>query len=224
MSDRKRNILDAAVRIDFYGEANPQLASEVPYTAVLFLANKNNILRLNQAGIVSASAIGAGVSGTRSKVARAEEIEADIRLVAQTARLIDARFPDFQNSFILPRGSLTYDQIIQYADSFAVNAPANEAKFDEYSLKKEFFTALTAKVVGFRLASQEQADGKRESVGATAEVEDALRTTLDTRKELDRVIKNHYRNNPQKLAEWLTASHIKRKQPNEDEGENPPTQ
>lgn len=222
MSDRKRNILEAAIRIGFYGEANPQLASEVPYTVELFLANQNNILRLNQAGIVSASAIGAGVSGTRSKVARAEEIEADIRLVAQTARLIDARFPDFQNTFILPRGSLTYDQIVQYAESFAADAPAHEAKFDQYALKKEFFTALTAKVAGFRLASQEQADGKREGVGATAEVEDALRATLDTRKELNRVIKNHYRNNPQNLAEWLTASHIRRKQ-DKNEGENPPT-
>jgi hypothetical protein len=222
MSDRKRNILDAAVKIDFFGEANPQLASEVPYTVALFLANKNNILRLNAAGITSASALGAGMSGTRSKVARIEEIEADIRLVAQTARLIDIRFPDFQNTFILPRGSLTYDQIIQFAESFVADVPPDKDKFAEYALFDAFFTALTAKVVGYRLASQEQADGKREGVGATAEAEDALRATLATRKELDRVIKNHYRNNPQKLAEWLTASHIRRKQET-DEPENPPT-
>ena len=95
MSDRKRNILDAAIRIDFYGEANPQLAVEVPYTVVLFEANKTNILRLNAAGITSASALGAGVSGTRSKVARIDVIEADIRLVAQSAlecpRFMDRR-------------------------------------------------------------------------------------------------------------------------------------
>ena len=223
MSDRKRNILDAAIRIGFYGDANPQLAAEVPYTIELFAANQNNILRLNQAGITSASAGGAGISGTRSKVARADEIETDIRLVAQTARLIEKRFPDFQNTFVLPRGSLTYDQIFQYTESIIADAPAHKEKFAQYALTDAFFTSLTGKVAGFRIASQEQADGKRTGVGATAEAEDAIKATLDTRKELDRAIKNHYRNNPQKLAEWLTASHIRRKQDNDD-GENPPPQ
>lgn len=222
MSDRKRNILDAAERIDFYGEANASLATEVPYTVQLFADNKNNILRLNQAGITSASAIGAGVSGTRSKVARAEEIENDIRLVAQTARLIEKRFDDFQNTFVLPRGSLTYDQIVEYAESFVIDAAKDNDKFAEYALTDAFFTELTGKVEGFRIASQEQADGKRTGVGATAEAEDAIRATLNTRKELNRTIKNHYRNNPQKLAEWLTASHIRRKQESNEEP-TPPT-
>lgn len=221
MSDRKRNILEAALRIEFFGDANAQLATEVPYTVELFTNNRNNIARLNQAGITSVSAGGAGLSGTRSKAARAEEIEFDIRLTAKTARIIEKKAPDFQNTFELPSGSLTYDEIIQYADSFLADSVDNKEAFGKYALTDAFFADLTAKVAGFRMALQEQSDGKRESVGATAEQEDALKATLETRKELDRTIKNHYRNNPQKLAEWQTASHIKRKDdPNEP---TPPT-
>lgn len=116
---------------------------------------------------------------------------------------------------------MTYDEIIQYAESFIADAPPHDAKFSLYALKTDFFTALAARVAGFRTASQEQADGKRTGVGANAEREAALKATLDTRKELDRAIKNHYRNNPQKLAEWLTASHIRQKQ-DKDDDENPP--
>ncbi|CAN5569086.1 hypothetical protein BH10ACI1_BH10ACI1_18490 [soil metagenome] len=223
MSDKKRNILEAVVGIDYFGEANPQLADEVPYTVELFIQNKANITRLNEAGINLATATGAKLSGTRSKVARADEIENDIRLVAGTARLIEKKFPDFQNTFILPRGSLTYEQVSQYAEAFIAGAPTHRAKFTLYALNETFFTSLAAKVASLQTVSHEQADGKRTGVGANAEAEDAIKATLDTRKELDRAIKNHYRDNPQKLAEWLTASHIKRRHGNDGEGENPPT-
>lgn len=226
MSDRKRNILDAAVRIDYHGEANSQLATEVPYTVELFANNKNNITRLNQAGITSVSAEGAGASGTRSKVARFNEIVADLRLVAKTGRRAEKKFPTFQNTFTLPRGGgLTYDEALERADSFIAAAPANEDILSTYALMPQFFTELAEDVAAFREAWQQQADGKRTGVGATADTEAILEDTLENIRELDRVLKNHYRNNPQKLAEWLTASHIERKKKKEENptGENPPT-
>lgn len=77
MSNRKRNILATAERIGYFGEANPVLAAALPATVELFAANLINIERLRQAGVTSASAGGAGLSETRSKVARAREIAAD---------------------------------------------------------------------------------------------------------------------------------------------------
>ena len=47
MSDRKRNVLDAAQRIDYFGAANPQLACEAPYTVELFTFNRNCITRFH---------------------------------------------------------------------------------------------------------------------------------------------------------------------------------
>lgn len=223
MSDRKRNILETCVRIGYFGEANPELKTEVPYTVELFLANQSNIERLNQAGITLVSAKGAGLSGTRSKEARIFDIIADVRMTAKTARIIEEKDSTFQNTFVIDSGRITYEEAINYAESFIRDAPANQARFDKYALRESFFTALQAKVAGFREAAQEQGDGKRESVGANAEQESAIKAALATRKELDRAMKNYFRNNAEKLAEWQTASHIR--QPDEaDKGETPPTE
>lgn len=223
MSDRKRNILEAAENIDYFGAANSQLATEVPYTVELFAANQNNITRLNHAGITSASAEGAGASGTRSKVARFAEIVADLRLVVKTARRMEKKkIPGFQNTFLLPRGGLTYDEGIERADSFLTDASAYKQGFADYALTTTFFANLAAHVAGFREAAHQQSDAKRTGVGSTADVEMILEDTLDTFAELNRTLKNYYRDNPQKLAEWLTASHIRRKNSSDKPKEEPP--
>ena len=226
MSDRKRNILEAAERINFFGEANAQLATELPSTVQMFAANANNVERLHQAGITSASAGGAKASGTRGKVARANEITADLRLVAQTAKVIEKKSKIFKNTFTLPRSGLTYQEITERADSFIADAPAHQADFNKYALSAQFFADLQTDVDEFRQIAHGQADAHRSSVGSTADAEAILEDTLDVREELDRALRNHYRNNPQKLAEWLTASHIERKKRQADSApteENPPT-
>lgn len=96
MSDRMRNILETCVKIDYFGEANPQLKTEVPYSVELFLANQNNIDRLNQAGITLVAAKGAGLIGTRNKEARIFDIIGDVRMVAKNSRLIETKAPTFQ--------------------------------------------------------------------------------------------------------------------------------
>lgn len=223
MSDRKRNILDAAERMDYFGKANPSLAAELPSTVELFAANADNVERLHEAGITSAGAGGAKTSGTRSKVARASEITADLRLVARTAKVIEKKNTGFKNTFTVPRSGLTYQEIIERANSFIADAPASQALFDKYALKAPFFAELQTDVEEFRLIAQDQADAHRTGVGATADIETILENTLDTREELKTALENHYRDDPAKLAEWLTASHIERKKKKAGApGENPP--
>ena len=223
MSDRKRNILNAAEGMDYFGKANPQLPAELPSTVALFAANADNINRLHEAGITSAAAGGAKTSGTRSKVARANEITVDVRRVAKTARIIEQKNKSFKNTFTLPRSGLSYQELTERANSFIADAPANQAHFDKYALTAQFFAALKTDVEEFSEIAQEQADAHRTGVGATADTEAILADTLDIRKELDRALQNHYRDDPAKLAEWLTASHIERKKKNpEPPDENPP--
>jgi hypothetical protein len=219
MNDRKREILNASERIDFYDEANPQLATELAVTVELFAANKTNITRLHEAGITSDTSSAAGKSSTRSKVARSRQIQSDLRRVARTARLIEKKVAGFQNTFDVPRGGLSYQELIDKANAFIVNHVANKTHFAKYGLNDAFFEELQADVTELGEASEGQADAKRTGVGVTADSEAALEDTLEVRGELKIAIENHYKNNPQKLAEWLTASHIKRR----GETETPPT-
>jgi len=229
MSDKKRNILESLERIDFYGEANPQLATDLPFTVELFAANKANITGLNQAGIVSSSAKGASRSGTRSKVARSREIHSDLRRVARSARRAEKKFPEFRNTFILQAGRLSYQALVEKAEAYITDAPANRDFFDKYGLTTAFFANLQTNVTEFRNITQGQKDAQRTGVGATADTEDILNDALEVRADLKIAIENHYRNDPQKLAEWLTASHIKRKTdtdtpPDENPLADPPTE
>lgn len=226
MSDRKRNILDALTRMEYFNEANPQLKDELIYTVELFLENQSVISRLNAAGITLASAGSAGLNETRSKVARADEIEADLRLAAKTARRMEKKVEGFQNTFTLPRGGLTYQQLIDYTASFIADAAKYQAEFARRGLTEQFYTDLAADAAEFKETAHEQADAKRTTVGANADTEDILKAGLENRAELKNAIENHYRNNPQKLAEWLTASHIERRKSvgaNNNPPNNPPT-
>jgi hypothetical protein len=103
------------------------------------------------------------------------------------------------------------EQLIEHAESFIADAAAYQAEFALRGLTAQFFTDMAADVTEFKEIAHSQADAKRTGVGTTADVEDILEDSLDVRAELNTTIKNHYRNNPQKLAEWLTACHIERK-------------
>jgi hypothetical protein len=212
--------------MEYYNQANLQLKTELPYTAELFTANQGIISRLNAAGITLASAGSAGISGTQSKVARADEIEQDLRHIARTARLAAKKVQGFQNTFILPRGALTYQQLIEYAESFIADAVQYKDEFAKRGLTEQFFTDLATDVAEFKGIAREQADAKRTSVGANADAETILEEALDIRGELKTAIENHYRSNPARLAEWLTATHIERKKNDASKttGNNPPEQ
>jgi hypothetical protein len=211
MSDRKRNVLDACLRMEYFNQANPQLKTELPYTLELFAANKAAIDGLQAAGITLVSAGGAGLNETRSKAARAEEIEDDLRLIVKTARQIAQKIEGFPNTFTLPRGGLTYQQLVESAKSFIADASAQAAEFAKRGLTAGFFDELAAAVAEFEDTAHEQADAKRTTVGANADTEAILRGALDTRRELKTALENHYRRDPAKLAEWLTASHVRRR-------------
>lgn len=211
MSDRKREILNSMERIDFYGEANPQLATELPGTIEMFAANKINITRLHEAGVTSDTSAAAGKSGTRSKVARARSIHSDLRRVARTAKLIEKKVENFENTFEIRGGTLSYQELIDKADGFIAKRVENKNHFTKYALTDAFFTRLQTDVNELRETTHEQQDAKRTGVGATADTEDILEDSLDVRSELKIAVENHYADNPVKLAEWLTASHIERR-------------
>lgn len=222
MSDRKRNILAALERIDLYGEANPQLATELTVTVELFAANKDNITRLHQAGVTSDASSAAGKSATRSKVARSREIHSDLRRVARTAKIIEKKVAGFQNTFEMKGGTLSYQELIDKANGFIAKRLDNKNDFAKYGLADAFFTELQADVNELAEATGEQSSAQITGVGATADAEAILADALETRSELKIAIENHYKDNPPKLAEWLTAQHIARTRRSTDEEPEPP--
>ena len=221
MSDRKREILNSLERIDYYGDDNPQLTTELPVTVELFAANKTHIAALHAAGVTSDTMRATGKSQTQSKIARARQIKSDLRRVARTAKIIEKKNDAFVNAFEMSSGNLSYQDLIDKAQAFATERAKYDTDFDKYGLNDAFFTALSQDIAELGEASEGQADAKRGGVGTTADIETILENALDVRAELKVAIENHYRNDPARLAEWLTASHILRPRRSEPKPEEP---
>jgi hypothetical protein len=148
--------------------------------------------------------------------------------VARTAKLIEKKVPNFENTFAIRSGNLSYQELIDKTDAFITNRVPHKNHFQKYGLGDTFFSELQTDVSTFREITQGQQDAKRTGVGATADTEDILEDSLDVRMELKIAIENHYKNNPAKLAEWLNACHIRRRgeaesKPDEEPDEEPVT-
>jgi len=224
MSDRVRRALEALERIDYFGMANPELATALPLTVELFAAIKTAITQLSAAGVSRESATSLGKNETLTKTAIFDEIYADLRVIAQTAEIMEKRIPNFENTFTLPRDMMSTAQLLDKAKAVYADSEAVESDFIAYGLSKQFRNDLQADITALEAVSQSQADAKRTGVGANAQTAAILKDALDDRQTLNRILRNHYRSNPQKLAEWQTAWRIERApQRTEEEPEPPPS-
>jgi hypothetical protein len=225
MSDRVRRVLEALERIDYFGTANPDLATALPITIELFTINHNALAQLATTGITRESSTSLGKNETLTKTAIFNEIYADLRRIAQTAEILKRRNPDFANTYTLPRDMMSRAQLLDKAKAVHADSAAHEDDFFALGLSRTFRAELQADITALEAVSQSQADAKRSTVGANAAANAILEEALDNREILNRALRNHYRDSPQKLAEWLTACRIERapQRTDEEQPEPPPT-
>jgi len=77
----------------------------------------------------------------------------------------------------------------------------------------DFIEVLNAAIALFETTIAESSTAKIERVGTNAGFEDPVKDCKEGLETLDPIVKMVYRNNPQKLAEWLVASHVERHTP-----------
>jgi len=110
-------------------------------------------------------------------------------------------------------GDDTQRATIQTANDFLkeLTKPGIVAKFIAYDLPANFVDDLEADLAAISGSGEEQDADKREASGGTEKIRGlvkegkALLTTLDTS------VTNKFRDQPAILAEWQTASHIRRR-------------
>lgn len=112
------------------------------------------------------------------------------------------------NRFRVPYGS---DQLlIDTARSFADELPLYQAAFIARGMPAGFITDLTTKTNTFAAKITGSENARRERVGTNAGFEDPIKACKTGVEKLEPIVKMVYRTNPQKLAEWLVASHVER--------------
>ena len=85
----------------------------------------------------------------------------------------------------------------------------------------DFVADLQADLAAIGETGEEQIEDKRESAGSTAEVRRLIQEGKDLLKVLTTAVPNKFRDQPTILAEWQTASHVRRRNRKGDDKKAP---
>jgi hypothetical protein len=114
--------------------------------------------------------------------------------------------------FLLPRSG--GDQaLLNSARAFAADAPAFSAQLISLGLAADFIAQLNADITAFETVITAKGTAVGAQAGATGGLEDAAHKAAVALHVLNTVVKNTCKNNPAKLAEWATASHVEKHTP-----------
>lgn len=215
MTDEEINEFNSAVRMTEMGaEYNDMFKDNLKALALLSALNAD-ILILEAAGAARVSASGLRTDGTRDKGAARNDLYKLVRKIAATAKTIKKEEPDFDNKFILQRGTLSSQQLLDTARGYKNDfVPATVAKFVDYGVM-DAANRIDTKISVFETARIQQNSGKSGGVAATAQTKAAIRNLRKTRRSLKIIGANilEEAGDEARLAAWHSACHVARSKP-----------
>lgn len=134
MTDEDVFEFNSAVRMSQFGAANNAKIKGSAKAVAALDALDADIAALQVSGAARVSAGGNKRDGTADKNAAETALEALVRKIAKTAKIIKAEEPDFDNKFKLERGSLNNQELLDTARAFQGDVPPVEAKFADYGV------------------------------------------------------------------------------------------
>lgn len=148
---------------------------------------------------------------TAKKQSQIDEVRIDLLAIAKTARSIAEDEPGFSTAFKM--GDDTQRATIQTANDFLkeLAKPGVAAKFIAYDLPADFVADLQADLAAITGTGDEQDEDKREAAGETEKIRGLIKEGKTLLGTLDTSVTNKFRDQPAILAEWQTASHIRRR-------------
>ena len=101
-------------------------------------------------------------------------------------------------------------KLVNAARSFITEATPFKARMVKLNLPVDFLDALKTEADAFETAASGKSSGKESRASATAGLSDTAHDAVIALHVADTIVRNTYKNDPQKLAEWTVASHIER--------------
>lgn len=152
---------------------------------------------------------GTAQAGTAQRAVARRNLFDYLKTLANTANTIARRQPGFNRRFPSPTDK-NDQELLSDARAVAPEAAANEAVFIRYGLKETLINSGAGLIAAFE-NSFEQTDEALASRGAAVGTKKAAAEDADDYfDDLNRYIRNHYSDQPAKLAAWKIAAHIER--------------
>ena len=148
--------------------------------------------------------------GTTNKSETRTDLTEEMEAVSDTARAMSLDTPGLEDKFRMPRGRPTDVELLSVARAFAADALPLKDEFIRYGLPADFLARLNAAIAAFEQAIDKQQTSRRSQVASTAGLPEAVERGVNKVRQLNAVVRNTFRDDPVKLAEWESASHTQR--------------
>lgn len=221
MNDRYRRIYEAAQRVSAFIAANNAALSGVPVVAAMKTELSDAADALGNLGADKATKTGASKDTSLHRADARQNLLDAMRHVADMWKRIALRTGGDVNKFRMPRGGDT--DIISTAESFAEQLPAVKTEFTNRGFPADFIENLQTATDDFNESVGGAESARIDRVGTNAAFDAPARTCRNIIADLDPIARMKFAADPQKLAEWLVASHVERS-PRPSGVKNPPTQ
>lgn len=206
MDDITREFFNTFVSVRAFGQAN---AADFP---TISAGGRNFQVFVDKIPIVEAS--GALRESNIDKQATASKVNAYailrqyLRKINKTARSAGVDHPEIAVLFRMPHDN-NYQKVIAAAMAFHTNGTTHRVVLIEFGMPADFLAVLQTRIDALQAATVEQDNTKTAKVGATANIEAEMEAMHDALRRLRGIVPNVYEDNPAKLAEWATASHVR---------------
>ena len=162
---------------------------------------------------VAASDQRSGLLGVRASSATKNELrdlmrEAHLAHIAQVARTARGEAPAVQHEFVFRPGTTTHVAFQTTARAFLTQAEAHRELLVRHGLVESVLTELRQSLDQFDAAMVAGAEGRASHVRASAELRRLANQVVQGVKVLDRFNRVRFRNSPDLLASWLSASNV----------------
>lgn len=207
MTDREENIQNMFISTAQFDTVNSNDYKTLPEAAAQF-----TIVRAVIAALEAESA--AQISGARGRAVEQksvlrEAIRRKMKRYSHTARALNIDDPGFRRLFRIPNDN-NYELLIAAAREFVEEGRRFAADFARLGIPATLADELDADIAAIEAAIIAKAGANTETVGATAGIDEQIERGMNAEKILDSIMKNVYFDNPVKLAEWMSARHVKR--------------
>jgi hypothetical protein len=213
MKKRETNLLATFKTTDAFGD---KYATNFPATSI-----GGKQFALVKAAVTATSGLGADQvsggeethAGVLGEAALRLKLHDDLLNISKAAHsLVLLGTAGLDGKFHMPRHDGD-QELLNTARAFAADAVPFQAQFVSLNLADTFIADLNTDIGDFETAIKGKGTGKGKKAGATTGIAKTIHNAGIALHVLNTIVPNTYKNDPQKLAEWVVASHIEKHTP-----------
>jgi hypothetical protein len=223
MNDREIRKYHMLIEVGNFGTANMTSFRSLPVAVELIETVLSTIKELSTHAAAQESGDSSVRRGATVKAVLREQLREDLQAISRTARAIAIKREGFEDKFRVPREG-NDRLLINAARAIASDAVAYVSDFIQFGLPENFLEELNETIELFEKAFTEKMTGKEVRVTATAAIDDSLNRGMEAVRQLDAIVKNRFKDDPAKLAAWVSAKNSGRDpRPKVEDDDTPPT-